>query len=197
MLVRSLFSLFSLLRKFFNYFVVFYYLMADCVFCAIAQGKVQSFKVYEDEAVVAFLDINPATKGQVVLTTKKHVQGIHELSPAEVGQLFSAARLILIGMSQSLGCGGANITYALGELAGQRTDHLLVYIIPRYEGDKVVIDWERKQGNPQELKGVAETLGKAIKSIPTVVTAPKPVVIEEKKEAEEEVIESEPRVPLY
>ena len=171
--------------------------MADCVFCAIAQGKMQSFKVFEDDAVVAFLDINPANKGQVILTTKKHVQGIHELSPGEVGGLFSAARLVLIGMSQVLGCGGANITYALGELAGQRTEHLIVYIIPRFEGDKVVIDWERKQGNPQELKGVAETLSKAIKAIPAVVTAPKPVIIEEKKGADEEVIEAEPRVPLY
>lgn len=171
--------------------------MAECVFCAIAQGKIQSFKVFEDEFCVAFLDINPANKGQVILTTKKHVQGIHELSPGEVGQLFTVVRLVLIGMSQTLGCGGASVTYALGELAGQRTEHLIVYIIPRYEGDKVVIDWERKQGNPEELKKVADSLSKAIKDIPAIVTVPKPVIIEEGKEPEEEVVESEPRVPLY
>lgn len=170
--------------------------MADCVFCGIAQGKIQSFKVFEDDFCIAFLDINPANKGQVILAPKRHVQGIHELSPDEVGRLFIVARLVFIGMSQVLGCGGASMAYSLGELAGQRIDHMIVYIIPRFEGDKVVIDWERKQGNPEELKGVAEILGKAIKSIPAVVTAPKPVIIEEKT-VEEEVFESQPRVPLY
>lgn len=173
--------------------------MPDCVFCGIVEGKIPSFKVFEDDLCIAFLDINPANKGQVILTTKKHVLGIHELSPGDVGKLFSNARLIILAMSQVLGCGGVNIVYALGELAGQRLDHLLVYLIPRFKGDKVVLDWERKQADQAELKATAELLDKGIKAIPVVVSGPpKPKVIElPPDEDKDDAIISKPRVPLY
>jgi len=181
---------------FFKYFTV-YSVMADCIFCNIAQGKVATFKVYENDSVVAFLDINPGNKGQVVLAPKKHVQGIHELSPSDVGKVFAAVRLIVLGMSQSLGCEGVNVIYSLGAQAGQRSDHMIIYILPRYKDDKVIIHWEPKQGDQEELKQVADLLDKAIKAIPDVVSRPKPKVVEEGPEPESEVIEDKPRVPDY
>jgi len=172
--------------------------MADCIFCSIVQGTTPTFKVYEDDYVIAFTDINPGTKGQVVVSPKKHVQGVHELSPSDVGKVFAAVRLIVLGMSQALGCAGVNVVYSLGEKAGQRSDHMIIYVIPRYEDDKVIIHWDPKQGDQNELKQVADSINKAIKSIPNEVSTPKPRVVEEKsEEIEEEVIEESPRVPNY
>jgi len=172
--------------------------MPDCIFCKIASGEIPSLKVYEDNNVLAFLDINPGTKGQVVLTTKKHVQGIHELSPGDVGKIFAAVRLIVLGMSQSLNCGGVNVVYSLGEKAGQRSDHMIIYIVPRYEGDKIAIYLDPKQGDQAELQQTAGLLEKAIKSIPQEISMPQPKVVEEKPEESGEVLEDEgPRVPDY
>lgn len=171
--------------------------MPDCIFCSIAQGQTPSFKVYEDDAVVAFLDINPGNKGQVVVAPKKHVQGIHELSPAETGSVFKAVRLIVLGISQSLGCEGVNVIYSLGARAGQRSDHMIIYLIPRYEDDKVIIHWEPKRAEEAELKSTAQAIKGAIKSIPERVSAPKPKVVKEQPREPEEVVEEEPRVPDY
>ncbi len=171
--------------------------MADCIFCKLAKGEVPSFKVYEDDTVIASLDINPGTKGQVIVITKKHVKGIHELTPSEAGKVFQAIRLIIIGLTQSMNCEGVNVVYSLGAIAGQRTDHMLVYVIPRYKDDKVVVYWEPKQGNPNELKQTANKVSEAIKSIPKIVSSTKPKVIEEKETINEEVIEEKPRIPYY
>ena len=170
--------------------------MPDCIFCKIVSGEIQSLKVYEDDFVVAFLDINPGTRGQVVLTTRKHVNGIHELSPSETGKVFQAVRLIVIGMTQSLNCEGVNVIYSLGAVAGQRSDHMIIYILPRYKDDRVIIQWEPKRGDINDLKNVSAALSKAIKDIPKIVSSPQPQVIEEKPQ-EEEVIEEKPRVPIY
>lgn len=172
--------------------------MPDCIFCKIVKGEVPAFKVYEDDAVVAFLDINPGTRGQVVVAPKKHVQGIHELSPGETGDVFKAVRLIVLGLSQSLGCEGVNVIYSLGAKAGQRSDHMIVYLIPRYEDDKVIVHWEPKRAEESDLKSTAQAIKGAIKAIPEQVSAPKPKVVEEPVEEEpEEVVEQEPRVPGY
>ena len=67
-------------------------------------------------------------------------------------------------MSQALECGGVNLIYGLGEAAGQRINHMLINLIPRYPEDKVFINWERKQPDPQGLKEVSEKLKNAIKT---------------------------------
>jgi histidine triad (HIT) family protein len=171
--------------------------MPECVFCNIVKGTIPAYKVFENDLVLGFLDINPGNKGHVVVTTKKHVQGIHELSPGDVAKVFQAVRLILLGVSQSLNCEGANIVYSLGAKAGQRSDHMIIHVIPRYDDDKVIIHWDPKQGDQAELEATAKTIDKAIKSIPEIVSKPEPRIIEEKPEEKEELIEEGPRVPDY
>ncbi len=172
--------------------------MADCPFCLISSGKIKALTVYEDDFCKAFLDINPGTKGQVVLIPKRHVEGIHALTPSEVNKLFNAARIIIIGMTQSLSCEGVNLIYSLGPRAGQRSEHMLLYLIPRYPDDKVVIVWEPKQANPNDLMKIQQSLTSAIKSVPKIIENPKPKIIEENDdEGDVEVIEEKPRVPIY
>jgi histidine triad (HIT) family protein len=171
--------------------------MPDCIFCSIVKGATPAYKVFENDLVFAFLDINPGNKGHVVVATKKHAQGIHELSPSEVGKLFQAVRLILLGVSQSLNCAGANVIYSLGEAAGQRSDHMIVHIIPRYPDDKVIIHWDPKPADQKELESTARAIDKAIKAIPEIVSSPEPRVIEEKPKEKQEVIKKGPRIPDY
>ncbi len=171
----------------------------QCIFCLIKDKKVPSLPIYEDDFVIAVLDKLPATKGHAILIPKKHVNGIHELSDEEVSQVFNACKRIIFAMTQILNCEGVNLVYCFGPAAGQRSPHMLIYIIPRYKDDQVSIIWNPMQLNEAELKEAYESLKKALLSaaLPEVHEKPKePEVIEEKPK-ETEVIEEKPRVPSY
>lgn len=104
----------------------------NCVFCAIAAGEIPSFKVYEDERVFAFLDINPFSKGHVLVIPKEHSANLIETSEETLGVLLSAVKKVAIGVKNALGCEGFNILQNNGEAAGQTVMHIHFHIVPRY-----------------------------------------------------------------
>jgi len=113
-----------------------------CLFCNIANGKIPSFKIYEDEKLFAFLDINPATRGHTILTTKEHYPLFQQIPDQEVALMFQISKRISSLLIQALEAKGINLILSIGEAAGQRTPHTILHIIPRYEGDSVNITWE-------------------------------------------------------
>ena len=169
----------------------------QCIFCLIKDKKSPSFAVYEDDFVISVLDRVPATKGHLIVIPKKHVSGIHELSEEEVSKLFIACQRIIFAQSQVLDCEGVNLVYSMGSGAGQRSPHMIVYLIPRYKDDQVSIVWSPAKLTDDDMKGVFNALSQVLKGAAMPVIAEKePVVIEEKLK-EEEVIEKKPRVPNY
>jgi histidine triad (HIT) family protein len=115
--------------------------MADfeekCIFCNIAQGKVESKKIYEDDKVIGFLDINPANPGHVLLIPKKHVMMFPMMDEKLVGYLFAMAKKISLIMLQVINSKGSTFLVANGVAAGQKAPHAILHIIPRYQGDSV------------------------------------------------------------
>lgn len=107
----------------------------QCVFCQIASGGVASRKVYEDDKVVAVLDINPANPGHLLLITKEH----HVIMPQIPDALTEHIGMIAKGLShallKALKVQGTNIFVANGMVAGQRAQHFMLHIIPRMEKD--------------------------------------------------------------
>lgn len=106
-----------------------------CVFCRIVEGSIPSYKVYEDDDVLAILDISQATIGHTLVMPKIHVSNILESSDELNQKLFKVVGILSKRISENLNCEGINIVSNNKQLAGQTVDHLHIHIIPRYIDD--------------------------------------------------------------
>ncbi len=109
--------------------------MADCIFCRIVAGELKAHVVYEDECVLAFLDIHPASRGHSMVIPKTHVESLDRLDESQVGPLFVGVKQVMGILQKALKPAGMNIGWNHGWAAGQRVNHLHVHLIPRYAGD--------------------------------------------------------------
>lgn len=125
----------------------------DCVFCAIAAGEIPSFEVYEDDAVLAYLDINPFTKGHTLVIPKKHSTGLLDTDDAVLAAVVARVRKVAARLKEALPCDGFNILQNNGEAAGQTVKHLHFHIVPRYAGEPLV--FESHKGDMEGLKALA------------------------------------------
>ena len=128
----------------------------DCVFCGIAEGEVPSFKVYEDEQVLAYLDINPFAKGHTLVIPKEHSKGLLDTDDETLAAVISRVKKVAAHVAASLGCDGFNILQNNGEAAGQTVRHLHFHIVPRWTGDPLV--FENHKGDMDALKALAEEI---------------------------------------
>ena len=126
----------------------------DCIFCAIAAGEIPSFKVYEDDDVLAYLDINPFTRGHTLVIPKGHSAGLLDTDDAVLAAVVARVRKVAARLKEALPCDGFNILQNNGEAAGQTVKHLHFHIVPRYAGEPLV--FESHKGDMEELKALAE-----------------------------------------
>ena len=114
-----------------------------CVFCKIIDGDIPSCKVYEDDEVLAILDLSQVTKGHTLVMPKKHYANILEIPAEELGSLIQKVQMIAKDLVAKLGANGCNILVNTNEVAGQTVMHLHIHIIPRYdETDGITIDFK-------------------------------------------------------
>ena len=128
----------------------------DCVFCAIAAGEIPCFKVYEDDLVLAYLDINPFAKGHTLVIPKEHSKGLLDTDDETLAAVISRVKKVAAHVAASLGCDGFNILQNNGEAAGQTVRHLHFHIVPRWTGDPLV--FENGKGDMEALKALAEKI---------------------------------------
>ncbi|MGC9310767.1 MAG: HIT domain-containing protein [Candidatus Aenigmatarchaeota archaeon] len=103
---------------------------AACPFCKIVKGEIPSKKVYEEDKLVAALDINPKSPGHTLLMPKEHYP-ILPVLPADVFcELFAAAKKLSVACSKAVDANFSNIFIANGAAAGQQSQHFMVHIIP-------------------------------------------------------------------
>lgn len=126
----------------------------DCVFCAIAAGEIPSFKVYEDELVLAYLDINPFSRGHTLVIPKEHSCGLLDTSDETLAALVARVKKVAGRLKEALPCDGFNILQNNGEAAGQTVMHIHFHIVPRY--GKEEIEFTGRKGDMDELKALAE-----------------------------------------
>jgi histidine triad (HIT) family protein len=105
----------------------------DCIFCKIAAKEIGSEMIYEDEHVVAFLDIHPMTPGHTVVIPKVHAENIIGLPESEVAPLFEAVKKITALLQGKLNPRG--FTIGINHGTDQGVDHIHVHVVPRYVGD--------------------------------------------------------------
>ncbi len=107
----------------------------NCIFCKIIAKEVPNYTVYEDESVLAFLDIFPCSKGHTVVIPKQHMESVLALSIAEYDKLLEGVRAAATRVQEILQPDGFNIGINERPAAGQAVPHIHWHIIPRYEGD--------------------------------------------------------------
>jgi histidine triad (HIT) family protein len=114
---------------------------SDCLFCRMAAGEIPVSKVYEDEAVLAFLDIGPVSDGHTLLIPKEHVEKLGDCPTELLGQVCSRLGKVAKAVSAGMNCEGYNVLCNNGRSAGQLVEHLHFHIIPRNSGDGVFTQW--------------------------------------------------------
>lgn len=102
-----------------------------CIFCKIVEGSVPSYKVYEDEHTLAFLDIAPVVDGHVLLITKRHEQFVEDLPPEIYNALFDSLKRLVKPIQAAFDAPASNIAINNGPNAGQLIPHVHIHIIPR------------------------------------------------------------------
>ncbi|MBS3114843.1 HIT domain-containing protein [Candidatus Woesearchaeota archaeon] len=162
----------------------------SCLVCQIVGNQIPSKKVYEDELVMAVLDVNGANPGHCFIMPKKHYPIIEQVPDIEIGRLFQVSNKISSAIFESLGAQGTNIFVANGIPAGQTVAHFTINVIPRKENDGINLQWQPKQLSEEEMSTVELKLKEQTKNIghfekgekKARVRAPKPVILSEEEE---------------
>lgn len=135
----------------------------QCIFCHIISGRVASKKVYENDAVMAVLDINPANPGHVLLLPKKHYAVMPQMPDEIIQKLAVSAKKISHAMLRAFKAEGTNIFLANGVAAGQKAQHCMMHIIPRKEGDGITaFSIPKKELDEKEAEALKATLKKSV-----------------------------------
>jgi histidine triad (HIT) family protein len=130
----------------------------ECIFCKIVAGEIPAEIVEEDEHTVAFMDMNPWTRGHALVIPRKHSADLLEVSDEDLAYTVAAAKRLAGRMHDRLGADGVNLLNARGAAAWQTIYHFHVHVIPRYEGDPLRLPWTPAQGDEAEIAAAAEEL---------------------------------------
>jgi len=159
----------------------------QCIFCHIAEGKVESKKIYEDEKVIAVLDINPANLGHILLLPKEHF-AIMPLMPDDLIKYISmVAKALSNALLKALKVDGTNIFIANGIAAGQKAQHFMLHIIPRNKNDNLPLTVPQRPANKSDLDKIKVILKKKINEIFGIEEE----ASKEKKKRKPKVVEAE------
>jgi histidine triad (HIT) family protein len=137
--------------------------MTQCIFCELVAGRGALSPVYEDEHVLAFLDVAPVNPGHLLVIPKRHRASLDELDEETGIQLFRVAQRLAGAVRQAgVRCEGVNLLVADGAAAGQEVFHIHLHVIPRFQGDrfKIDADWNI-QSCRTELDEIANQISRA------------------------------------
>ena len=158
--------------------------LQQCSFCLMHEGKIQANIVYQDKTVMAVLDIHPANKGHILLFPRMHYPTSFMMNDISLNHIFNVMNELGRHLVKMIHAEGVNYFMANGEAAGQKIDHFLIHIIPRFRDDSVLFNWKEKQISEEDTKKVLAAFRQFS-------------LFEEKPEKKEEVFEyeEEERVP--
>ncbi len=132
--------------------------MDSCIFCKIAKGEIPCSKVFENDSVLAFLDIAPINKGHALVIPKKHYVDIHDLPESEFKEIAVGVKAVADAVKKATGCPGINVLQANGKAAGQEVFHFHVHVIPRFEKDGSGMRWPKMDYSENEMGELAEKI---------------------------------------
>ncbi len=130
-------------------------MVQGCIFCRIVQGEIPCTKIYEDDQVLAFLDINPFSKGHTLVIPKTHFATVGDCPPLVMAALVQPLPVLASAIIQAVDAEGYNILNNNGRSAGQLIDHVHFHIIPRNTGDGIIEHGPQMQYKAGQIEDVA------------------------------------------
>ena len=130
----------------------------NCLFCKIAAGDIPATRVYEDERTIAFMDINPGSRGHLLVVPRAHSADVLEIDAADLEAVARTAQLMARRVTDKLSADGVNLINSCGPLAWQTVFHFHMHVIPRYEGDTLRLPWQPAPGDRDEIASAAREL---------------------------------------
>jgi histidine triad (HIT) family protein len=130
----------------------------DCLFCKIVGGEIPSTRVDEDDRTVAFMDINPATRGHLLVVPREHAVDLLEVPAADLDACGRMAQRLARRAMDRLGADGVNLLNSCRPAAWQTVFHFHIHVIPRYADDPLRLPWVPGPGDPGEIAVAAAQL---------------------------------------
>jgi len=134
----------------------------NCIFCKIIAGEIPCERIYEDDQVVAFLDIAPIAQGHALVVPRAHHEALLDTPAALLGAVMAAAQTVADAVVNATGAEGFNLFQFNGACAGQEVFHLHFHIIPRSPGDGVRFGWSRRPYAEGEMAAAAARIREAM-----------------------------------
>ena len=128
--------------------------MQRCVFCSIAKGEIRAKIVYDDAHFSAFLDINPANPGHILVIPKQHYEVLPQIPDELLGAYMKLLKILAAAVFEATQAQGVNIIQNNGVAAGQAVPHVHIHIIPRFENDGIKLNWDAKKVTEKQLENL-------------------------------------------
>jgi histidine triad (HIT) family protein len=136
----------------------------NCIFCRIVAGEIPCTKVFEDDTVLAFMDISPLNKGHLLVIPKEHFDNIMEIDSRLYGHMASVICNLAKAVKNALAPEGANVMQLNGKAGNQVVPHVHIHLVPRWNGDGLTIcAWEPVPGDKNEILLHAENIKAQLK----------------------------------
>ncbi|MFW6014587.1 MAG: HIT family protein [Nanoarchaeota archaeon] len=132
--------------------------MQDCIFCKIVNGQMPCEKIYEDENILAFMDISPANKGHALIIPKEHYETILELPQDLMEKVAAGTKKVAEGVVKASGVEGFNVLVNNKKVAGQLVPHVHFHVIPRFEDDGIDMTFTHKKYGDGEIGEYAQKI---------------------------------------
>lgn len=134
--------------------------MEDCIFCKIIAGQIPCARIYEDDKVLAFLDINPMSEGHTLIIPKAHAQNLWEIREQDLAAVHVASKKVIQAMKEELNPEGVACLQLNGKGVNQVVMHYHLHLIPRTKGSEPlpVTSWELKPGDQNAIARLAQNL---------------------------------------
>jgi len=130
----------------------------DCLFCKIVAGELPATVIDSDERTVAFMDINPATRGHALVVSRAHIPDLHAIGVDDLAACALAAQRVAGRAREALKADGVNVLNSTGRAAWQTVFHFHLHVIPRYADDPLRLPWVPGPGDPDEIASAAAAL---------------------------------------
>jgi histidine triad (HIT) family protein len=131
----------------------------ECIFCKIVSGEIPAVKVLDEESVLAFMDINPSSRGHMLIVPKNHAENIFEIPESDLATLIKAVKKCAGAAKDALRAEGVTILQLNGKASDQIVPHLHVHVIPRWENDGLSVStWEMKPGDMEQIQDTAKKI---------------------------------------
>jgi histidine triad (HIT) family protein len=133
----------------------------DCLFCKIVGGDLPATVVREDDRTVAFMDINPATRGHLLVVPREHAKDVLDIGDEDLAACATAAKELAGLVKERLHADGVNLINSCGREAWQTVFHFHLHVIPRYTGDPLRLPWTPAPGDRDGIADAAAALTSA------------------------------------